>query len=105
MGRCNKKHMELDDDGRGLCSVPMWMGGMPCGFCDNGAFGERVNSSAYTGYVPFLACPIHGGPKSRVFKDGNQWCAVYADFTNLQESPAGFGDTPEEARSNLKHGK
>lgn len=40
--------------------------------------------------------------KSRVFKDGNQWCAVMPDFIDLQESPAGFGDTPEKARENLK---
>jgi len=26
-------------------------------------------------------------------KDGDQWCATRKDFTNLQESPAGFGDT------------
>lgn len=29
--------------------------------------------------------------------DGDQWCAHYNDFTNLQESPAGFGDTREDA--------
>ena len=56
----------------------------------------------YSGYVPRLACPRHGGPDSRVFKDGSAWCAVYSDFINLQESPAGFGDTPEEARAALE---
>ena len=33
----------------------------------------------------------------KLFKDGNQWCAAKGDFVNLQESIAGFGDTPFEA--------
>ena len=33
--------------------------------------------------------------------DGNQWCAHYEDFINLQESPCGFGDTQEKARQEL----
>jgi hypothetical protein len=56
----------------------------------------------YSGYVPYLACPCHGGPKTRVYKDGNMWCAVYPNFINLQESPAGFGKTQEKAREDLK---
>jgi hypothetical protein len=39
--------------------------------------------------------PIESG--IQVKKDGNQWCATQADFINLQESPAGFGDSPKEA--------
>jgi hypothetical protein len=31
------------------------------------------------------------------FRDGNKWCCVRQDFTNLQESPAGFGNNFEEA--------
>ncbi len=34
-------------------------------------------------------------------KDGNAWCATRRDFTNLQESPAGFGDTALEAMAVL----
>lgn len=34
-------------------------------------------------------------------RDGNQWCATRADFVNLQESPAGFGDTALEAMAEL----
>jgi len=35
-------------------------------------------------------------------RDGDKWCCFDAStFTNLQESPAGFGDTQEEARQNL----
>lgn len=37
----------------------------------------------------------------RIFRDGTAWCAVGPGFTNLQESPAGFGDTPAAALSAL----
>lgn len=37
----------------------------------------------------------------KTYRDGDQWCAVMADFINLQESPAGFGDTREDARQDL----
>lgn len=116
MSRLSKWHEELNAEGVGKCSVPMWSGGCPAGFCDEPAYGNRLptkirtrwdgvelaDDGGYAGYVPALACPGHGGPRSRVFKDGNAWCAVYPDFINLQESPAGFGDAPEEARANLK---
>lgn len=36
------------------------------------------------------------------FMDGDKWCAVFGDFENLQESPAGFGDTVESAVKNLQ---
>lgn len=35
--------------------------------------------------------------------DGNAWCAHRKDFENLQESPAGFGDTKLEAMAELCH--
>lgn len=34
--------------------------------------------------------------------DGDKWCAHLKDFTNIQECPAGFGDTKAEAYRNLK---
>lgn len=34
-------------------------------------------------------------------KDGDQWCVTRKDFINLQESPAGFGNTVLEALVNL----
>lgn len=110
-------HQTLDANGEGKCSVPMWFLGGPSGFCDEPAYGERPvcktwrdpwtgetrrEDGRYDGYVPSLACPAHGGPKSRAFMDGNAWCAVMPDFTNLQESPAGFGRSPEEARRDLE---
>lgn len=33
--------------------------------------------------------------RPRIFRDGNQWCALYGD--NLQDGVAGFGDSPELA--------
>jgi hypothetical protein len=76
--RCTTQHRELNETGEGLCSVPMWMNGLPAGFCDRPAYGERPpgkvwiaahtgekmrDDGKYAGYVPGLACPIHGGPE------------------------------------------
>ena len=117
MSALMQHHKELDADGIGKCSVPMWSGGCPSGFCDKPAYGDRLptryfrnyssggeiaEDGGYTGYVPGLACPMHSGPKSRVFMDGNAYCAVLPDFINLQESPCGFGDTPAQARAELE---
>lgn len=113
-------HFKLNEQGEGKCSVPMWSGGGPCGFCDEPAFGFReptryimnyplgqmvAEDCRYSGYVPALACPSHGGPKVRVFKDGSSWCAAHPDFINIQESDCAFADTPEEAKKLLKGGK
>lgn len=72
-----KWHHELTD-GVGKCSVPMWMGGCPAGFCDKPAYGKPPPSKMfysyatremvrwdgrYNGYVPGLACEGHGGPE------------------------------------------
>ena len=112
MSRLSPHHEKLDEFGEGKCSVPMWSGGRPSGFCDAPAYGERMptkyywsyaaqrqlpSDGRYEGYVPALACPAHGGPRVRTFMDGNAWAAVKPDFINLQESAAGFGDTKEEA--------
>lgn len=37
----------------------------------------------------------------KLSRDGNQWCATRWDFQNLQESPAGFGDTCLQAMGAL----
>lgn len=107
MACCSKYHMELDEEGRGKCSVPMWVSGCPAGFCDNESYGPQlpeVQARWFKGaaFAPHLACPNHGGPKVRTFQDGDKWCAVHADFRNLQENEVGFGDTPEAARAALR---
>lgn len=55
--------------------------------------------------IPFdfeIPCHIIGGCAVQYQKDGNQWVATFDDFTNLQESPIGFGDTKEEAFAALR---
>ena len=37
----------------------------------------------------------------RVYKEGNSWCAIGPGFVNLQESKAGFGDSPLAALGEL----
>ena len=37
----------------------------------------------------------------RIYKDGSDWCSVLSDFVDLQQSQAGFGNTPLEAVVNL----
>jgi len=117
MSAISEQHRTLNENGIGACSVPMWMGGAPCGFCDKEAYGEpppsprhmnyctnrmQRDDCRYDGYVPALACIGHGGPHSRVFKDGDMWCAVFPDFANLQESESGWGDSPSAARDDLR---
>ena len=37
----------------------------------------------------------------KTFLDGNSYCATYEDFIDLQVSPAGFGNNPEDATEAL----
>jgi len=74
MSTLSKDHRELTN-GVGKCSVPMWRGGLPSGFCSQDAYSMKrtdgeyamVNGSRryfdgrYDGYVPALACHGHGG--------------------------------------------
>lgn len=114
--RCSTHHMRLNEQGEGKCSVPMWREGIPTGFCDAAAYGPpapcltyrradtgevRRLDGKYSGYVPGLACPAHGGPTVRLFMDGDSWCAVFPDFVNLAVSKAGFGVTQEAAMADL----
>lgn len=82
--RCSEHHMVLNKDGVGKCSVPMWINECPAGFCDRPAYGKPVPGAEYrnaytgelqrfdgryNGYVPGLACPIHGGPEAPIRGD------------------------------------
>jgi len=112
MSRHSECHEKVDAEGRGKCGVPMWYGhGGDAGFCNKEAYGLQVPCDTFIdrdgirmrygggrSYSGVLCCAAHGGPKVRTFMDGNAWCAVHPDFVNLQESAAGFGDTPEAAR-------
>jgi len=75
--QCHDGHKKLNVEGVGMCSVPMWRNGVPSGFCDAPAYGEYVKGETFRnglgetqrfdgkfcGYVPYLACPRHGGPE------------------------------------------
>ena len=85
-------HKELNSDGYGQCSVPMWMNGMPAGFCDDRAFGKQTKeylsreSRYFTpAFCSGLACKGHGGPECPGIKltDGN--------YTGCEQSA---GDCP-----------
>jgi hypothetical protein len=61
MATLSENHKTLNEIGGGKCSVPMWCGGLPDGFCGRPAYSLRQKESNYNGYVPALACPAHGG--------------------------------------------
>jgi len=66
-------HHRKTTNGKGKCSVPMWQGGVPAGFCDCDAFGEQTKEYLsrfpqwdryrQPAFASGLACPSHGGPK------------------------------------------
>jgi hypothetical protein len=68
LSECHKKIV----NGEGKCSVPMWCGGMPAGFCDQVAYGYQEKEQTRhgdwigirfrSGYCSGLACYNHGGP-------------------------------------------
>jgi hypothetical protein len=93
MAQLSKHHRELTN-GIGKCSVPMWSGGFPSGFCDELAYGKRPPSqefysyaqmrmvrwdNRYNGYVPGLACVSHGGPQANHFGDPCIRCGIPHD--------------------------
>jgi hypothetical protein len=43
----------------------------------------------------------HSNGELCLSKDGDQWCATFGDFVNLQESQAGFGTTALAALAEL----
>lgn len=69
----SEHHKHVNSEGVGKCSVPMWMGGLPAGFCDEPAYGPQEKGQLrygnwewgrFTpGYCSGLACHNHGGPK------------------------------------------
>lgn len=61
-----------------------------CPECGHEHAGEQ-----WAGVCIGCPCPIV------IMLDGNAWCATGEGFINLQESPAGFGDSPAEAVRNL----
>lgn len=81
MACLNPHHKELDSNGVGKCSVPMWMHGCPAGFCDEPAYGPQtkqykdsfryMDSRYYRPvYCSGLACQAHGGPTNEQAQSG-----------------------------------
>jgi len=53
--------------------------------------------SGWCGHEPDKTITHLKSDNFNLFRDGDQWCATGKDFVDLQESPAGFGDTKGEA--------
>ena len=98
--QCSKTHFELNENGEGKCSVPMWRyPGVPAGFCDKVAYGEPLPyktfrdrfgkiqrfDGGYCGHVPGLACAAHGGPRTKAPK-----------FTAHKGDPCIYCGTPHD---------
>lgn len=85
-----KHHKELDEKDEGKCSVPMWAGGLPNGFCDKVAYGfPEGRSGGYDllQHVPFLACHMHGGPKhNEIVIPGEMRSLKRPDITKTKRS-------------------
>ena len=61
------------------------------------AYEEAVEQMVYDPQESINQVMDWWGTGIQVKKDGDQWCATQSDFINLQESPAGFGNSPKEA--------
>jgi hypothetical protein len=60
-----------------------------------------MTDTANTAPQDEATAPEVQAPEVIFSQDGDKICATFKDFINLQESPAGFGDTEEEAKANL----
>lgn len=82
----------------------------PCPNCGSPTSTYGGGWTCHNDYCPSSACnfacsagaaPDWWQTQVNVFLDGNAWCATLDGFVNLQESVAGFGDTPRAAVANL----
>jgi len=55
----------------------------------------KVGQSRFNAAIEAEEMNLFAILKPKLFKDGNQWCALYGK--DLQEGIAGFGDTPRLA--------
>lgn len=67
-----------------------------------GARPERVTELATKWHCDDTDADVYAERRGITLQmDGNQWCATGPGFINLQESPAGFGDTKLQAMAAL----
>jgi len=99
MARLSERHRKTLN-GVGKCSVPMWSGGLPAGFCDKPAYSEQLPSpmfrdgytgqtfrqdGKYSGLVSGLCCPDHGGASEPNHTMECNTCGEDFDMRNLDE--------------------
>ena len=86
-----------------------WLLG-PCPRCGSSTSNYGGSYSCHNDSCPNsahnFACspdptPVWWNTDIDVQMDGNQWCATDGEFVNLQESRAGFGNTPHAAVEDL----
>jgi hypothetical protein len=91
-------------------SPSRWLLG-PCPACGSVTSSYGSKYSCHNDYCPNSADNFVCSPAPTpdwwetdidVKLDGNAWCATGAGFVDLQESPAGFGDSPREAVADLR---
>lgn len=77
MSTLQQHHKILNEAGVEKCSVPMWSGGSPAGFCDADAYGKRPYSPMRMNYcagqmmrdaMPFMGwkCPWFDNPRDAI---------------------------------------
>ena len=63
---------------------------------------DRVADLAHKWECDDRDAQVYAGRVGAILKiDGNSWCATRGDFRDLQQDPAGFGDTALEALAEL----
>lgn len=106
-GKAKWNHGESTDYERGV-SMHKLLG--PCPVCGTPTFDYGGGWACQKDYcqnsVRMIVCnngpiPEWWNTDINVMLDGNAWCAYRDGFKNLQESIAGFGDTPKDAVKQL----
>lgn len=97
------KIIKVKDEGYELCGIGIKYnldGDMPCDFLqavEDYYFKDEFENEKEEKMTETIE--VNGTEIAlRIYLDGDKWCCVNDNsFENLQESPAGFGDTQEEA--------
>lgn len=96
-----REHMGDPDKRTGIYSPRNRLGSWLSAALEDPAVCEEMKSDIRDWFAQPCASQGCAGAY-RVFMDGNQWCAVGPGFTDLQQSLAGFSDTPYRALELLR---